>query len=220
MQPLAYALDILQAETKGFIGYLLPTLASLRAQLTGIKPTLKLTVPLINVVLSGLDARFQGYDIRRNLIIARVTLPQFRMRWIEDNEMKNQARNLLYEQLLLNEAQWLAADSDYNRKSSSQAASDDIFFHFLLSCGNTDAATDLDMYLNDTSTEIVSLFEFPEILKLFKKDNTPLPSSAPVERLFSLGGQIPVPKRNQITDVHFERQLLLRANKLFLSSCN
>jgi hypothetical protein len=133
MQPLAYALDILQAETKCFIGYLLPTLASLRTKLTGIKPTLKLTVPLINAVLSGLDARFQGYDIRHDLIIASVTLPQFRMRWIEDNESKNQARTLLYEQLQLNAAQQLAADSDDNCESSSQAASDDDFFHLLLS---------------------------------------------------------------------------------------
>ena len=79
--------------------------------------------------------------------------------------------------------------------------------------GNTDAGTELDVYLNDTSREIVSLLKFPGILKLLKKYNTPLPSSAPVERLFSLGGQILVPKRNQMTDVHFERQLLLRANE-------
>jgi hypothetical protein len=198
MQPLAYALDILQAETKCFIGYLLPTLASLRTKLTGIKPTLKLTVPLINAVLSGLDARFQGYDIRHDLIIASVTLPQFRMRWIEDNESKNQARTLLYEQLQLNAAQQLAADSDDNCESSSQAASDDDFFHLLLSRVETlDAATELDMYLNDTSREIVSLFKFPGILKLFKKYNTPLPSSAPVERFFSLGGQILVPRRQR-----------------------
>ena len=60
MQPFACVLDVLQAETKCFIGYLLPTLATLRTRLLGMKSTLKLTVPLVNAVLTGLDARFKG----------------------------------------------------------------------------------------------------------------------------------------------------------------
>ena len=74
------------------------------------------------------------------------------------------------------------------------------------------------MYLSDTSRDIESLSKFPGILKLFRKYNTPLPSSALVERLFSLGGQILTSRRNKLTDQHFERQLLLRANKCFIEA--
>jgi hypothetical protein len=85
--------------------------------------------------------------------------------------------------------------------------------------GNSDATTELDMYLIVTSREIVSQLTFPGILKLFKQYNMPLSSSAPIEQLFSLGGQNLV-LRNQMTDVHFEHQLFLRANKLFVRSCH
>jgi hypothetical protein len=220
MQPLACALDILQAETKCFIGYLLPTLTSLRTKLLGIKPTLKLAIPLVEAVLAGLNKRFKDYDIRHNLILASVTLPQFRLRWLEDDDKKSQARNLLYEQLRIVQQQELDLQlvSNHNQESG-RADSDDDFFSFGDNTRqNIDATAEVDMYLSDTSREIECLSKYPAILKLFKKVNTPLPSSAPVERLFSLGGQILTPRRNRLTDAHFQRQLLLRSNKSFLCS--
>jgi hypothetical protein len=71
----------------------------------------------------------------------------------------------------------------------------------------------MDKYLADPSREISSLNRYPMVKQLFLKTNTALPSSAPVERLFSIGGQVMTPRRNRLTDEHFEMLLLLRANK-------
>lgn len=221
MQPLASALDILQAESKRFIGFLLPTLISLRTKLLRITPTLKMAVPLVEAVLKGLNQRFEGYDLQDDLIIASVTLPQFRLRWLDDDDKKSNARTILYEHLRAVQQQQLdmQQQADYETQIPQQSESDDEFFSFGAQAQeNTDVTVEVDLYLSDTSRDIESLTKFPGILKLFKKYNTPLPSSAPVERLFSLGSQILTPRRNRLTDEHFERQLLLRANKCFLSS--
>ena len=55
------------------------------------------------------------------------------------------------------------------------------------------------------------------IRALFLKYNTGLPSSAPVERLFSLCGQVLVPRRCRLSDARFEMLALLRANHSLLA---
>ena len=59
----------------------------------------------------------------------------------------------------------------------------------------------------------LSVFSNDTIKDLFIKFNTPIPSSAAVERLFSTGKDISKPKRSRLTDKNFEMPLFLRKNK-------
>ncbi len=53
------------------------------------------------------------------------------------------------------------------------------------------------------------------VQELFLRFNTAIPSSAPVEWLFSAGGQILTLRRNRLSDDNFQMMLLLKANKTF-----
>ena len=37
----------------------------------------------------GLTYRFEGFDIRADALLSTITLPQFCLRWLEDNEEKS-----------------------------------------------------------------------------------------------------------------------------------
>ena len=71
-------------------------------------------------------------------------------------------------------------------------------------------------YLEDKSTSLDCLHKFPTIRKMFSMYNSAIPSSAPVERLFSYAGMVLTKKRGCMTDDTFEQQLLLKANRHLL----
>lgn len=60
--------------------------------------------------------------------------------------------------------------------------------------------------------ELNTLHRYPEVKKVFIKYNTPLPSSAPVERLFSYATMINHPKSHTLSDEMFEKRVVLEAN--------
>nr|XP_033798231.1 uncharacterized protein LOC117359480 isoform X2 [Geotrypetes seraphini] len=212
MSPLAGALDILQSEAKCFLGFLLPTLVMLKTKLTKVGTDLKYASSLVCALQHGLNEHFGHYFDRKDLILAAVILPQFRLRWVEGDEMKMKYKELLFEAM---KTMKLSLEQTSPASSSSDCSYEDDFFCFQNDDGSdkSDVAAELDLFLNDSSRDIISVLQFPHIKALFLKYNTGLPSSAPVERLFSIGRQIMTPRRCRMTDKHFEMQLLLCCNR-------
>ena len=72
-------------------------------------------------------------------------------------------------------------------------------------------------YLEDpTAFDVKALYGKEALVGCFMKHNTVLPSSAPVERSFSMAGDILRPKRASMSDANLKRSMFLRRNSVSL----
>jgi hypothetical protein len=235
MKSLACTIDLLQGENYCYLGYVLPALLQLKINLQTLHE-LPNCEPLRNALIDGINKRFSNSVLNfdstcsKPYIISSVTVPKLKLKWLNlipeaaifsktilDHEY---CKNLLITEakncaLLKNET---TISSDV---SSASSVEDDQFFKFLLkdqdhveTTDTTDNTIGMEVlsYLSDKQKDIESLARFPHIKHLFLKYNTIIPSSAPVERLFSTGGQILVPRRNRLSDDIFEAFLVCKTN--------
>lgn len=150
------------------------------------------------------------------LVLSAILLPRFKLHWVADVR-----RGQLLEQLKEELAHVPSKDSTANNViTPNKAATGEDFFAFdstVFGGLETDsgAVQELHRYMDDGDVEITALMKYPRLRELFLKYNAAVPSSAPVERLFSIAGNVFQRKRGKMSDEHFEMQLLLRANKVY-----
>ena len=69
-------------------------------------------------------------------------------------------------------------------------------------------------HFTDNRNDYTSLNAYTIIKNIFLKYNTPSPSSAPVERLFSFTTTTNLSKEERLTNKMFEQKIVLKANLL------
>ncbi|KAL7859594.1 hypothetical protein SRHO_G00147410 [Serrasalmus rhombeus] len=82
MKPLTVALDILQGEDNCFYGTLLPTLETLITKTLDLKTGLQILGDLPEAVVKAIKARFAEMLQSETAVLAVVTLPRFKLRWL------------------------------------------------------------------------------------------------------------------------------------------
>ncbi|XP_060616294.2 uncharacterized protein [Anolis sagrei] len=219
MSPLAQSLDILQRENGMFMGYLLPTLYNLDRKLQGLenKPVrYTYCLQLLHGVRKALRKRFAPIWEDKKLLLAACLHPRFKVDWLESAQ-STQANRYMMEALLKAEIR-STVGKESNTSSEKDQEGDDLeddFFN-IQPRGRKSAVDTADeevlRYLKSSSRDVSCLHAFPRVMRCFLQYNTGLPSSAAVERLFSVDGNVFTVKRHGLSDELFEQLVLLRQN--------
>ena len=236
LKPISNALDRLQSENGCFYGDLIPTLLMTKQRLSQLESDARMRhcIPLLHSVTVGFKTRFQKHlsldTAVHDAVMASLSHPFFKLRWIslvkDINELPSDQDQLvkqLQEQFVLavkfSENEHKTSRMTSSEKNLSRSDREDNFFIFSNSPTEKLCITDGEVqalhFLQDTSNDLLSLNKYPAIKRVFLRYNTALPSSAPVERLFSFAGMIHKPKRSRLSDKLFEYLVFLKGNQQF-----
>ncbi|KAL0966322.1 hypothetical protein UPYG_G00293880 [Umbra pygmaea] len=208
-KPLAFALELFQGEQKCYLGLVIPTVLTLKKKLCEKKTFALYLYDILNPIIEAIDSRFKQLFASLDAKMATATIPQFRLWWLPEAERDDMHLILVAEANRIEPTDGAPIGSD-------DVLSEDEFFSFGPETGYNETEDEVRRYLEGTSKNLSCLKYFPRVKKLFLKYNAILPTSAPVERLFSHNGNILTPQRNGLTDDQFEQVILLRYNsKLF-----
>ncbi|CAL1682495.1 unnamed protein product [Lasius platythorax] len=225
LKPIVEAIQSLQGEKNTYYGMLLPELMRIVKILSSLKmENLKYCGHLIEVIERNLKLRFKQFllfdSTANDAILASVTHPFFKMKWVPKEKKEH------VKALFLMETRKLKQNENDRKESSTEKKKRDESY-FMLQDDSSDSSStseetgDLEalQYLQDRDTSFSMLKSYPTVKKIFLKYNTCLPSSAPVERLFSYG-LIMRPCRRKMGDSLFEKLVLLKARSTSKEYCN
>lgn len=229
--PLAEALDIMQSETNAYYGMALPCLLALRKKLLKIekKNNFSFCSPLIKVYRESVEKRFEKmFDVTtceaENAAIAALSYPRFKNKWLTCLEPGNRTKVLkafktciskqLSENIVATVATTKSTQENFFFNFDSDSDSDISISEEKLSSYAPMTKAELLMlhFFAEESQDLQLLNRYPEIQSVFIKYNTPLPSSAAVERLFSFATMTNLPKSHRLSDSMFEKRVVLKCN--------
>lgn len=234
--PIAEALDIMQGENNTYYGIVLPCLYALRKQLKKIKRNtiFNYCQPLIETYINSVEKRFVKYfDTStpefQNAAVASVSFPRFKNKWLccvlldQRNNVLNIFKTVISKEINCEpklqikknktENRFFNFDSDSDSENTENAPTQ------YLELPLTKAELLMLHFFAEDSPELEILNRYPEIKKVFIKYNTILPSSAPVERLFSYATMTNLPKSHRLSDTTFEKRVVLKANLNYKKNC-
>ena len=224
--PIAKATTQLQGEQRMTYGHLLPTLISLKNDLEdlGKRKEFIYCEPLLEGIVFNLTIRFKHlFAVTKEGKVAAVAAavhPYFKnLDWMLSltpeaqlnaklaiNDIILTTGNEIDEEQNVQEMQNLLKNYNFgNRSSSGRALRHELY-------GASPAEIQLNKYSKETRMDYDLLNNYPAVKEIFLRTNTPLPSSAPAERLFSFATMYDILKYNRYTNENFDMRILSKAN--------
>lgn len=222
MEPVAASLDRLQGDKNGSQGFIMPTIRTMKyhiSEIDGGNCTKQFKEAMLKVIDRRFNKFFEINDYNRELFVAAVSVPLFKVDFIEDDTDVEAVRRMLVSECIKLLPECNQRDRNESHSSSTNDNDEEFFLSFASRRSNRRTSieqninAELERYLNDDRKQYSMLNDYPNIRELFFKFNTTLASSGVVERVFSQSSLIFTPRRNRILASNFEYALLLKYNR-------
>ncbi|KAE9536198.1 hypothetical protein AGLY_007421 [Aphis glycines] len=213
------------------LSYVAPSILALRLLMTQMNNLQRALMTLCMKIISSIEKRFEYIiDLKNNkskpYILSAISHPKFKLTLVPER-YKSYCKQIFLEECISIISS--SVDNINTEVNSDSNSNDEDFFQILsedsrspsCSYSNLDnqrnqsfVNSQVSSYLNNNIKNMSVLDSYSIIKQIFIKHNTTLPSSAPVERLFSSGSQIMTPRRNRLNDKIFEMLLCCRCLQL------
>jgi len=216
----------MQGEVNTYYGVVLPCLLALRRKIEILANpdhnTWTYCKSIVNALLESIEKRFGNYlnftsPESLNAAIAALSYPRFKKRWLTCVETEFHDRLIRIFKKTADEI-FIEKSTHLELEKSPKNQTTDDFFDFgsstLTLTGIPKSELEVLHYFADEENDLQHLNKYPTIKQVFIRYNTPLPSSAPVERLFSFATMTNQPKSHKLSDHLFEKRVVLKANLL------
>ncbi|KAI4828959.1 hypothetical protein KUCAC02_023027 [Chaenocephalus aceratus] len=131
LKPLTVALDILQGEDNCYYGSLLPTLETLMSRTLALQNVLsRMTANLPGVIVQAIKTRFALVLESSEALLAALTLPKCKVRWIGGAERREAARALLIVECRTLPRDEEPAENKNREVAAHSSANENDFFSF------------------------------------------------------------------------------------------
>ena len=176
---------------------------------------------LITVLIDSIKKRFHEFLHCTEYELAAAIHPYFRLSWLSwlynNDEVAVVEKESQLEMILINVVERQSRSHESSGEEVLVKDPNDDFCGSLFESQKrrkTSVAKMVESYLRDPPNKdiLAALSVCKNLKNVFIKLNTPLPSSAAVERLFSLGKDVLRPKRASLSDEHFEMMVFLKGN--------
>jgi len=156
----------------------------------------------------------------KDVILAAVSHPTYKLKWVPPDNRSEVSEAFVEAVAMMDTASTTVAESTSSQLIAGLKGDDD-YGYGENNCSSSAAASSTSQvkaeamnFLPDADKSLSRLHFFPTVQRLFLKFNTALPSSAHVERLYSIAGLIETSRRNRLSDSNFEKLLMLKVNKV------
>ena len=121
MKPICCGLDVLQWDKEVGLGHLVPTLTVMKSELQQIlemNESLIVCLPLVQLLLDGIERRFGQMVVRSDTQLAAIVHPKFKLDWVDDEAEKNRLTDMLKRRLQSVETAATPSGTTANNKST------------------------------------------------------------------------------------------------------